>query len=145
MPYKTRKVSRLFLNYTRLNRLPSGFTRGPTSAHQPSTKRGNLRLSTLRTKWLSWQMRTSILKSTFTTSTSLRLSSMHLGGKFGVFDDCGGSGHCKRLQPEWDSAAQQARYSLNRPVYFMKVDCDANPELKDRFAVKSFPTILYFE
>jgi len=25
------------------------------------------------------------------------------------------------------------------------VDCDANPELKDRFAVKSFPTILYFE
>eukprot|EP00003_Mantamonas_plastica_P008804 TRINITY_DN1783_c0_g1_i3.p1 TRINITY_DN1783_c0_g1~~TRINITY_DN1783_c0_g1_i3.p1 ORF type:complete len:749 (+),score=264.27 TRINITY_DN1783_c0_g1_i3:113-2359(+) len=50
-------------------------------------------------------------------------------------------GHCKRLAPEWTKAAN----GLRGIIRFGVVDCDANPELAQRFGVKGYPTIKLFK
>lgn len=54
-------------------------------------------------------------------------------------------GHCKALEPEYDSAAEQLK-SLGSKVTLAKVDVtneDAK-ELQKRFAIQGFPTLKYF-
>lgn len=50
-------------------------------------------------------------------------------------------GHCKALQPEWDSVAAD----LKGQVKFAKVDCTENEGLARKFGVQGYPTIKYFD
>jgi protein disulfide-isomerase A1 len=53
------------------------------------------------------------------------------------------SGHCKQLAPEYAKAAQ--RLAANEPPYYLaKVDATEQKKLADRFAVKGFPTLFFF-
>mmetsp|Transcript_1236 Transcript_1236/g.1872 ORF Transcript_1236/g.1872 Transcript_1236/m.1872 type:complete len:387 (+) Transcript_1236:156-1316(+) len=49
-------------------------------------------------------------------------------------------GHCQRLHPEYDLAAEK----MGGVVNFGRVNCDDNPELAQRFGVRGFPTIKLF-
>ncbi|KAF2292344.1 hypothetical protein GH714_020374 [Hevea brasiliensis] len=49
-------------------------------------------------------------------------------------------GHCKKLAPEWNKAAN----NLKGKVKLGHVDCDAEQPLMSRFNVQGFPTILVF-
>jgi protein disulfide-isomerase A1 len=52
-------------------------------------------------------------------------------------------GHCKKLEPEFDSAAKTLKASN---LYIAKVDADneANRELATRFGIRGFPTLKFF-
>lgn len=52
--------------------------------------------------------------------------------------------HCKKTKPEWEQLKKN--YSGNNNVNgyklnFIEVDCDANPEIADKFKVEGYPTI----
>jgi thiol-disulfide isomerase/thioredoxin len=52
--------------------------------------------------------------------------------------------HCKKTKPEWQQLKNN--YSQNSVINgyklnFIEVDCDANPELADKFKVEGYPTI----
>jgi len=52
--------------------------------------------------------------------------------------------YCKKTKPEWEHLKQN--YSENNVINgyklnFIEVDCDANPELADKFKVEGYPTI----
>jgi len=52
--------------------------------------------------------------------------------------------HCKKAKPEWETLKKN--YSGDRMVNsykinFVEVDCDANPELANKFNVEGYPTI----
>ncbi|BBN09197.1 protein disulfide-isomerase A6 [Marchantia polymorpha subsp. ruderalis] len=49
-------------------------------------------------------------------------------------------GHCKKLAPEWKTAAK----NLKGKVKMGQVDCDAEKGLMGKYGVKGFPTILVF-
>ncbi|CAM6083794.1 unnamed protein product [Calypogeia fissa] len=49
-------------------------------------------------------------------------------------------GHCKKLAPEWKTAAG----NLKGKVKLGQVDCDADKSLMSKYGVKGFPTILFF-
>ncbi|KAF6159167.1 hypothetical protein GIB67_032784 [Kingdonia uniflora] len=49
-------------------------------------------------------------------------------------------GHCKKLAPEWNKAAN----NLKGKAKLGHVDCDAEKSLMSRFNVQGFPTILVF-
>jgi thioredoxin-like negative regulator of GroEL len=54
------------------------------------------------------------------------------------------SGHCKKLAPDYSTAAK--KLAKNKPKYFLaKVDATQSKKLAERFEVKGFPTILYFK
>lgn len=53
-------------------------------------------------------------------------------------------GHCQRLKPEFEVAARTLN-KVSDVVQLVQVDADANKELGQRFEVKSYPTIKYFE
>lgn len=50
-------------------------------------------------------------------------------------------GHCKSLEPEWNTAAM----SMKGKVKFAKVDATENEKLARKFGVSGYPTIKYFE
>lgn len=50
-------------------------------------------------------------------------------------------GHCKALEPEWNTAARD----LKGKVKFAKVDATENEQLARRFGVQGYPTIKYFD
>ena len=51
--------------------------------------------------------------------------------------------HCKKTKPEWEQLKKN--YSGNNingyKLNFIDVDCDANPEIADKFKVEGYPTI----
>lgn len=49
-------------------------------------------------------------------------------------------GHCKKLQPEWETAASK----MKGKVKFAKVDATVEQKLASRFQVQSYPTIKYW-
>ncbi|CAK9259751.1 unnamed protein product [Sphagnum jensenii] len=49
-------------------------------------------------------------------------------------------GHCKKLAPEWKTAAK----NLKGKVKLGQVDCDAETSLAQKYGVKGFPTIMLF-
>jgi len=49
-------------------------------------------------------------------------------------------GHCKKLAPEWKTAAK----NLKGKVKLGQVDCDADKALAQKFGVQGFPTIMLF-
>eukprot|EP00475_Leptophrys_vorax_P005924 TRINITY_DN1359_c0_g3_i1.p1 TRINITY_DN1359_c0_g3~~TRINITY_DN1359_c0_g3_i1.p1 ORF type:complete len:425 (+),score=47.03 TRINITY_DN1359_c0_g3_i1:56-1276(+) len=51
-------------------------------------------------------------------------------------------GHCKRLAPEYEKLALMFR--TTKDLVIAKVDCDAEKDLCQRFAVGGFPTIKWF-
>lgn len=53
------------------------------------------------------------------------------------------SGHCQRLAPEYAKAAEKLAQQ-NPPLYVAKVDATEQKQLAERFAVKGFPTLLFF-
>ena len=50
-------------------------------------------------------------------------------------------GHCKALEPEWNAAATK----MKGQVKFAKVDATENQALAQRFGVRGYPTIKYFD
>jgi thioredoxin domain-containing protein 5 len=50
-------------------------------------------------------------------------------------------GHCKRLIPSWEELATQ----LQGKTYIGAVNCEENTYLRDRFGIKGFPTLLFFD
>ena len=50
-------------------------------------------------------------------------------------------GHCKALEPEWNASATR----LKGKVKFAKVDATENEMLAQRFGVRGYPTIKYFD
>ena len=52
-------------------------------------------------------------------------------------------GHCKKLQPEWDSAAKTLKESAPE-VRLAKVDATENRDTGSKFDVQGFPTIKLF-
>ena len=51
-------------------------------------------------------------------------------------------GHCKRLIPRLELVGHA--FEKHRSVVLAKVDCDAQPELKQAFKIGAFPTVLAF-
>lgn len=52
-------------------------------------------------------------------------------------------GHCKQLAPEYAKAAQ--RLAQNNPPYHLaKVDATEQKKLAERFAIKGFPTLYFY-
>lgn len=49
-------------------------------------------------------------------------------------------GHCKKLQPEWESMAKR----ISKDVKVAKVDATTESRLGSRFQIKGYPTIKYF-
>ena len=49
-------------------------------------------------------------------------------------------GHCKKLQPEWEKAAQEAQDK----VRFGVVDCTNQPQLASTYGIQGYPTIKVF-
>lgn len=54
-------------------------------------------------------------------------------------------GHCKKLAPEWAAAANRIKANQNIHANLAKVDATESVGLANRFNIKSFPTILYFQ
>ena len=52
-------------------------------------------------------------------------------------------GHCKKLAPEWDAAADELAEAGERGV-LTKVDCTENQELCARFGVRGYLTLKLF-
>ena len=52
-------------------------------------------------------------------------------------------GHCKKLEPVWNEVATLMKGKVN----FAKADMtlDENKALKERFEVKGFPTVLFWD
>lgn len=53
-------------------------------------------------------------------------------------------GHCKTLAPEYARAAQKLREN-DPPYYIAKVDATEQKGLAEKFAVKGFPTLMFFK
>jgi thiol-disulfide isomerase/thioredoxin len=52
--------------------------------------------------------------------------------------------HCKKTKPEWEQLKNNYADNNNINGYnltFVEVDCDANPEVADKFKVEGYPTI----
>ena len=49
-------------------------------------------------------------------------------------------GHCKKLEPEWNSLAKE----LNGEIKVAKIDATQNSALGQRFGVSGYPTIKFF-
>ena len=52
--------------------------------------------------------------------------------------------HCKKTKPEWEQLKKNYSGNNNINGYklnFIEVDCDANPEIADKFKVEGYPTI----
>lgn len=50
-------------------------------------------------------------------------------------------GPCRQMAPQFDAAARQ----LKGRALLAKVDSDANPQLSQRFAIRSIPTLLHLQ
>ena len=58
------------------------------------------------------------------------------------------SGHCKKLQPEYEAAAGVLREQDGpglSPQTIAKVDCTTQKEVAKRMGIKGYPTLWFFE
>jgi len=53
-------------------------------------------------------------------------------------------GHCKKLAPKLETAAQAVGTGPSALAKFASVDCEAHPTLCEAFAVSGFPTLLFW-
>lgn len=51
-------------------------------------------------------------------------------------------GHCKRLAPEYEAAAQTLKRN-DPPLYIAKIDATANPKAAKEFEAYRYPTVLF--
>jgi len=51
-------------------------------------------------------------------------------------------GHCKKLAPEFQTAAKQAKRE-NKEYVFAQIDCTVNPKAHDAFNVSGYPTLKF--
>lgn len=49
-------------------------------------------------------------------------------------------GACKRFKPVWEQVRRRRREGLMR-----EIDCDANPEMAQKYAIRHFPTIRVYD
>ena len=54
------------------------------------------------------------------------------------------SGHCKKLTPEYEAAAEVLR-NQETPRTIAKVDATENKAIADRMQIKGFPTLYFFK
>ena len=54
------------------------------------------------------------------------------------------SGHCKKLAPEYEAAAEVLS-AQDPPRTIAKVDATENKALGDRFEIKGFPTLKFYK
>jgi len=54
------------------------------------------------------------------------------------------SGHCKKLTPEYEGAAEVLA-AQDPPRTIAKVDATENKALGDRFEIKGFPTLKFYK
>ena len=58
------------------------------------------------------------------------------------------SGHCKKLQPEYEAAAEVLRTQETpgtEPRTIAKVDCTTQKKLAERMEIKGYPTLYFFK
>uniref|UniRef100_A0A3Q3XBY1 Protein disulfide-isomerase A5 n=1 Tax=Mola mola TaxID=94237 RepID=A0A3Q3XBY1_MOLML len=54
-------------------------------------------------------------------------------------------GHCKKMKPEYDEAAEVLNKGVNSPGVLAAVDATVHKAVGDRFKISGFPTLKYFE
>lgn len=54
------------------------------------------------------------------------------------------SGHCKKLTPEYEGAAEVLSKN-DPPIALAKVDATAEKTLAERFGIQGFPTLFWFK
>ncbi|KAG7502682.1 disulfide-isomerase A5 [Solea senegalensis] len=54
-------------------------------------------------------------------------------------------GHCKKMKPEYDEAAEILNQGANSPGVLAAVDTTVHKAVGDRFKISGFPTVKYFE
>ena len=54
------------------------------------------------------------------------------------------SGHCKKLAPEYEAAAEVLK-AQDPPLTIAKVDATEQKALAERFEIKGFPTLAWFK
>ena len=50
-------------------------------------------------------------------------------------------GHCKKLIPSWEDLAENSTHSAKVGA----INCEENTYLRDRFEIKGFPSLLFFD
>ena len=54
------------------------------------------------------------------------------------------SGHCKKLAPEYEAAAEVLSKN-DPPIALAKVDATNEKTLAERFGIQGFPTLMWFK
>uniref|UniRef100_A0A3Q2GQW5 Protein disulfide isomerase family A, member 5 n=1 Tax=Cyprinodon variegatus TaxID=28743 RepID=A0A3Q2GQW5_CYPVA len=54
-------------------------------------------------------------------------------------------GHCKKMKPEYDDAAEVLNKAADSPGVLAAVDATVHKAVGDRFKISGFPTVKYFE
>jgi len=65
-------------------------------------------------------------------------------GKWLVMFHAPWCGHCKKLMPIWNDLANGIDPEEDGNIIIATVDTTTNPNLLSRFAIRGFPTVLYF-
>ncbi|MED6265431.1 Protein disulfide-isomerase A5 [Characodon lateralis] len=58
---------------------------------------------------------------------------------------CSGCGHCKKMKPEYDEAAEVLNKDTDSPGVLAAVDATVHKAVGDRYKISGFPTVKYFE
>ena len=73
-----------------------------------------------------------------------RVTQLKIVSMFDSFSSSFYSGHCKKLTPEYEGAAEVLSKN-DPPIALAKVDATAEKTLAERFGIQGFPTLFWFK